>query len=300
MPAMGPETSLKPAARRVPWAALLMVALTASLCVTALILRTPLRSRYWAWRITRCQDPAERAVYLTALCNAGDAARWGIAALLDSGDAESRQLGVVVLQHVRGDWSRQRLLDALTDADGAVRDLAAVGLALQGDDAVVPKLKEMYADDDAAAQAACLALSRLGSSAAVAAMSELVQQPADAAHRAALVDALDELDEPACVPPLLTLLDDHRACTTPRRSERVAQAMLDTLAATGRIAPPATAPASQAASQPAPQTIAERAAAALARITGLSPPFSSVLHPAERQAAAQQWSDWYAEHRDSP
>ncbi|MBU0637779.1 MAG: HEAT repeat domain-containing protein, partial [Planctomycetes bacterium] len=139
------------------------IALTAIVCATALLFRTPLRSRYWAWRITQTDVVAERAVYLTSLCNVGDAGRWGTRVLLAHEVAELRQHGVVVLQHVRTAWSRRKLLQMLRDRDQTVRELAALGLALHGDAAVIPDLCEMFVTgDDTAASAACVALERLG------------------------------------------------------------------------------------------------------------------------------------------
>lgn len=270
---------------------------TAGVCLMALAFRTPLRSRYWAWQIAHDDDPARRAIYLTALCGAGDAGRWGTSALLSSDQAELRQLGTVVLQHVRSEWARQRLLAALRDPDEGVRELAALGLAMHGDDRVVPTLMEMYrSGDGSSGPAACLALQRLGTPAAVAALDGLAREPAVAARRAALVDALEEMGEPACVPALLALLADHRPWDGPARSERVAQDVLRRLAADARV--PSSLPIPE--TQPAAGTVAERAAAALAKITGLSPPFSSTLPVAEQELAAQRWAAWSAREAGRP
>ena len=283
---------VRPRPRR-PWAAYVMTAITAAACATALIFRTPLRSRFWAWQIVRSDDPAQRAIYLTALCNAGDAGRWGTSVLLADGRAEIRQLGVVVLQHVRSPWAREALLRFLVDYDESVRELAALGLAIHGDSSIIPTLKRMYRQGDpGAATAACVALERLGAAEAVAALDELSRDTADEVRRAALVDALDSIGAPACVPALLGLLTDHRTCSTPSRQDRLSRSVLDKLAAAGQLS--ASMPVSTTES--APQTIAERAAAALARVTGLNPPFSSAGSDSQRQQAARQWTDWY-EHQ---
>ncbi len=57
---------------RRPRVAIVMIAITAAACIAALVFRTPLRSRYWAWRVSQSGDSAERARDLTALYNAGD------------------------------------------------------------------------------------------------------------------------------------------------------------------------------------------------------------------------------------
>ena len=48
-----------------------------------------------------------------------------------------------------------------------------------------------------------------------------------------------------------------------------------------------------------PRTIAERAAAALTRITGVHVPFSSDAPVEQRAAAERQWADWFANRPDA-
>ena len=121
-----------------------MIVITGAGCVAALFLRTPLRSHYWASRVIESPDAAERAVYLTALCNAGDAGRWGTSRLLNHASEDVRSAGVIVLQNVRTDWSARRLLEMLSDQSRHVRELATLGLAIQGDESVIPRLREMF------------------------------------------------------------------------------------------------------------------------------------------------------------
>lgn len=299
MHAMSPpemDSSLRKRARR-PRAALVAIVITAALCVAALALRTPIRSRYWAWCLARAASPAERGVYLTGLCNAGAAGRWGIAALLSSRDGEVRQYGVLALQHLKTDWARQQLLECLTDPDPSMGRLAATGLAIHRDESVIPVLKSLYeTGDESAATTACIALEYLATPPAIAALSELAGKPADPGRRAALVDTLAGVGQPECVLPLLRLLSDHRPCDTPPRSNKRAQFVLDDLRAAGY----SIMPSSRATTAPVPRTIAERAAAALARITGLSPAFSSVAPEEERKAAEGQWAEWYARRPPGP
>lgn len=269
--------------------ALVAIALTATACVLALVFRTPLRSRVWAYRIAHAATPAECAVYVGALCNAGDQGRWGTTDLLENPRPDIRQYGVLVLHHVKTEWARTRLLELLADPDLNVRRLAAVGLAIQGDDSVVPALKWFYqAGDDMSATAACLALERLGTPAATAALAELALEPANVDRCAALIDALEGIGTPACVPTLLQLLSDHRLCTAPTRSEETTQRALGALLSAGI---PVT-PSSQPTTGPQPGTIAERAAAALNRITRLDIPFSSGAPAEQRRAAEQRWAEW--------
>jgi len=282
-------------------AGLIAIALTLTACLAALLLRTPLRSRYWAWQVTHASYLEQQTVPLANLCNAGDAGRWGISVLLSHENGEIRQFGVLVLQHVRSEWSRRRLLDLLEDPSEAVRELAALGLAIHDDPAITPELERLYTEGDTASGvAACLALERLATAQAVSALTRLVARPADVTRRAALVDALAAIGTPECVPPLLELLRDQRPCKTRPRSERWLE-RLASLAAEGVFAhTPVHEPTTHPSTAAAPETIAERAAAALARITGLSPPFASDL-PREQQADAERiWRQWAATHASAP
>lgn len=274
---------------RRPRAALAAILLTALACVGALLFRMPIVARYWAWRVAHASSSAERDAYLGALVNAGQAARWGISALLTSDDPQVRQYGVVILHHSKMPWARERLHRHLTDPDPDVRQLAALGLAARGDETILPTLRRLYqTGDDAAARTACIALEHLGTLEAVAVLNELAGEPADVAHRAALVDALAGLDEPACVPGLLLLLSDHRWCQSPPRAVEMAQRALAGAQAQGATSLPATI----ADAELAGSTIAERAAVALGRITGLAIPFSSAGTDEDHAAAQRQWVAW--------
>jgi hypothetical protein len=291
---MSENVAPRPPTTRRPRLALLAIAITALACVTAVAFRTPLRSRYWAWHISHGALATERSVYLAALCNVGQEGRWGVAALLADPDAEVRQYGVLVLHHVRTPWAQQHLAAAVTDPDGSVRRLAAVGLAIHGDDSVIPALKWFYqADNENSAIAACLALERLGTPAAIATLDELTLESADVARRAALVDALAGVSRPACVPPLLRLLSDHRPCDAPPRSADTMGRAVGILQASGYPTQPSSAPASE----PLPRTIAERAADAVGNITGVHAPFSSAAPEADRVSAQSAWQQWFENHR---
>jgi hypothetical protein len=279
----------------------IMIAITLAACLAALVFRTPLRSRYWAWQVVQASRIEERAAPLTHLCNAGDNGRWGTEALLTHADGEIRQYGVLVLQHVHSDWSRRRLLQMLEDPSEPVREMAALGLAIQGDATIIPELRQLYArKDPAAASTACIVLERLATPEAVAALAELARQPAGAAHRAALVDALADIGSLDCAAALLDMLCDHRPCSVQTRAERVLERLAPLAAEQGFAQPAAPQPLSQPTSTTGSHTIAERAAAALARITGLCPPFASDLPDERRKDAERVWRDWLAAHGAGP
>lgn len=305
---MAPLTDGKPPRASRYRAGLVLIALTAAVCLAALLFRTPLRSRFWAWQIVQARHVAQRVAPLTCLCNAREGGRWGTEALLSHRDPEIRQYGLVVLQHVKSDWSRRRSLEMFADPSSAVREMAALALAFQGDNAAVPELERLYAgQDSAAAAAACLALARLGTPEAATALTNLVRvrpgsdrlndgELADVNRRAALVDALATLGGAQCAAALFELLDDCRPCDLPTRDERLLAQLAPLAAERGLIQAPATQPPTR----PGPHTIADRAAAALARITQLNPGFTCDLPQAQREDAVGLWRDWIATRGSTP
>jgi len=216
---------------------------TALLCLAALLFRAPLHGRYWAWQLARRTSPVERGNYLDALCSLGDDARWGTVALLEHADGEVRQFGVLVAQHVHSAWARAELLANLKDPDPYVQHLAAIGLAIHGDASVIPTLEELYRDNHVnAGVSACLALQYLASPAAVEALNRLAAQPADAARRSALVDALAAIGRPECVPALQALGVDYRPYQPPAPTACVGQRALRALTLAARSPVPPVAP----------------------------------------------------------
>lgn len=274
-----------------------MIAATASVCTGAFFFRTEFRSRLWARQVISTQSLDERAAALTRLCNAGDAGRWGVETLLKHPDAQIRQFGAVVLQHVRSEWSRGRLVELLEDPSDAVAELAVLGLAIHGDGSVIPRLATLYVEgDDAAAAAACAALERLGAAESRITLAKLAGAPAAPNRRAALIDALASAGGVDCAAALLGLLDDGRPCDVPTREERLVARFTPQVAARGFAATPASQPAATHAAA----TVAERAAAALADLTGLNPPFASDLPSEQRLDAIAIWHDWIAARREAP
>lgn len=300
MPASQPNPASPeaPTAARRRWSrtAVGIVVLAALCCGAALMFRAPIQGRLWAHRVIAASDAAERAAYLTLLCNAGDDARWGVETLLSHAEPAMRQHGVVVLHHVRRPWSRERLTAALLDPDAIVSELAAVGLAIHGDDSVAPRLVEIFRSGaPEAARAASVALGRLATPTAMQALAELAAAPLDLPRAAALIDALEASDRPEAVPILIPFLTDERACGIPSRAE---QRAVEALSGVGLGGGRATLDAgSLGLSEPtAPRTVAARAAAALDRLTGKRVPFSTSMPAASRAAAIEVWREWYDAH----
>lgn len=265
------------------------IVLTALVCLTALFYRTEIRSRFWAAQLIQANTPEDRTVPLTLLCNAGNEAWWGVSTLLDHPDDEVRQFGVLVLQHMQTSRAREKLLALLQDQNRTVREMAALGLALRGEDCVIPALSDMVEQGDCdAAESACVALERMGTHAAVDALCVLSRKKLPSDHMAAIIDALTGIGTPACAAGLLPLLADHRECAARDRSERILEELGPIIQAHGLP----LAPNSTTTSAPTAGTIAERAAEGLGRISGLRPPFQSMLSEQERSAAIRIWSEW--------
>lgn len=280
-----------------PRAALLAIGLTLAGCAAALWFRAPLLARYWSARLAQAATDAERDAYLTALCRAGDAARWGIAALLADDDPLSRQYGVLVLHQLRAAWARERLLACLGDPDASVRRLAALGLAVHGDDAVVAELRRIYAEGGTdAAQTACVALEYLGTPTAVGTLNELAAQAGGAEQHAAVADALRGIGTPKCVPGLLSLLADERPCGRLAWRDEEARRAWVGLHRQGHPWAAATMPTSASAGQ----SVAERVAEALGEITGVRAAGWRTATAEARAATVRTWVAWYAGAESQP
>ena len=275
---------------------MLAIALTIAACVAAIMFAAPLRARYWAWRLAHVATPLERGAYFALLSGAGEDGRWAAAALLAHEEPDVRQFGVLMLHHTRSAWARRLLIEHLSDPDPHVQHLAAVGLAIQRDNGVIPTLTRIYRTGDAiAAATACVALEHLGTGEAIAALQELAAELAGPRRRTALVEALRGIGRAECVPALLALLSDHRACGALPSSQAVPERALLALQSRGYVVSAGSRPTSMPTG-----TIAEQAAAALTRITGLKETFSSDAPAAQRDVARQRWATWYADRAREP
>jgi len=210
--------------------------------------------------------------------------------LLNSRNPADRRDAARVLEWMPGAWARERLLELLRDPDDEVREAAEGALGFRHEDAVIPTLKSYYqCADTNVALSACAVLSYLRTPEAIRVLTGLAGEEADVDRRAGLVDALDSVGTPACVPALLRLLDDHRLCDQPSLVERHLLRVWQRI----RTDPRVPALATLATSAPRRQTIAERAAAALRRITGLELPFTSDAPEPQRREYHRVWEEWY-------
>lgn len=283
-PSLGDRSSapVSSTSRRSIPASTMAIIVVAAVCATALLLRTPLRSLYWAQRVISAGNNSDFATHLTLLCNAGDGARWGIKRLLNHNSPAIRQAGVVALQHGRGPWSRGELVRMMHDTDDETADLAAVGFAFRRSELSVDAVHRLLSTATEPAFARVLyALGRAaapGDDAIIISQVRALDNPALAAE---MLDALGNFHSRRSISALMTFLDDHRACQRATVSERLGQRALG-------AASVQTAAFAEPTSVTAPQTLGYRAARMLERITGAPAADPNRPTPGERQA----WEAW--------
>ncbi|RMF70641.1 MAG: hypothetical protein D6744_19135 [Planctomycetota bacterium] len=258
----------------------------AGVCAAALVLKAPYQADRAARLLIATDDDAARAAYFDQIAAAGERGRWGISRLLRAQRAEDRQFGVLAAQPLRSEWSRNALLEALLDRDPVVAETAAVALAARDLRAALPRLREMFQSrDPRAVRAACVALAVSSADISTAELSAWADQAGTPMQCAAIIDAAEGVGDRAAGRILLGFLDDDRVCIAPTRTERLARLVpLAALAPYGSLAD-----AEPVREEKPPPTIAERAADALARITGFDIPFRSDFTESERHAARRVW-----------
>lgn len=268
------------------------------LCATAIALRVPLRSLYWASRAIAAKTNEDFAAHITLLCQAGDAGRWGTARLLRHRDAAIRQAGVLVLHHGRGRWSRGELVKMLCDEDAETADLAAVGVALRRKEFSRDELLAMRRTANPCQIAGVLyAVGRSAVPGDEEFIAEIIEASRDIAVIAEGIDALESIATPAAAAVLLRLLDDSRNLAAVSRRNRIGARAL------GAAAPQATIGAADgildANAPPGPGgrnaepareslTVGGAASRALGRISGL--PAADDVHPTTEEVA--RWRGW--------
>ena len=131
----------------------------------------------------------------------------GLDALLQSPEADDRWWALRTLAEIPGQQSLERLSAGLSDLDAGVRQCAALGLRLHADGFTLPGLIEALSDPDGlVVQLAGDALVAIGGNAVPALLEVLEngQQPA----RLEAVRALAMIGDEVAIPALFNALDD--------------------------------------------------------------------------------------------
>lgn len=157
-----------------------------------------------------CGDDARAEAAAAQLADAGGEAIPDLLSLLDSGDADRRWWATRALAAIDHPLARAGLAQALSDADGSVRQCAALGLRDRPTGQAIPGLIAMLGENDPlSARLAADALAALGAEA----VAPLLQAATGGSPRARIeaARALARMEDRQAVPALLALLDDPSA-----------------------------------------------------------------------------------------
>jgi len=268
------------------------IVVLAAVWVGLMAFRTPLRARWWAWRLRRTDSPVARGHYFARLVALREDAVSAVAPLMDDPSPQVRALGAAVLKFAGGRRACELLRSALHDSDTTVRQIAAIGLAMHQDPRAMDELRKLLASDDPAeAAAAVVGLGRIGGEQAVALLIRTVRRHPAVEVRAQAMDELSRLRARQAVPVLIELLDD----LTPLPSQPLFDPAMEQVRGLMQQGTSAGR-AEMGPRMPAltwPGTLADQAARALREITGESFGFRSSDPPERRKAAIRLWRQWY-------
>ncbi len=144
-----------------PWPVVVIVLLLALFTLT-ILQRNPIRSYWWAYRLTRTEDGVERAYFLASLSAVGEDATGPIAGLSRNEYSDIRLLSIGLLQSLPHQGGFERLAQLLGDEDADVRESAALAIAFMATDTAAEALCEAVDSENVnRAAAAALALGRI-------------------------------------------------------------------------------------------------------------------------------------------
>jgi hypothetical protein len=187
-PGPSPETPTHRGGTRWFWPAIIVMVAAFIIVVCQ---RGQIRSRWWAWQLTRSNDLTQQAHYLGLLIGAGDAGAGAVDSLARYPRAEVRALAVVALAKLRGERGIAGLRRLLTDEDADVAESAAVSLAFLKDQQGLGSLVEaVERGSPTAAAAALAALPRIASPVAMDTLCRTASDHAVARVRAQAVESL--------------------------------------------------------------------------------------------------------------
>jgi len=260
--------------------------------VALLVFRTPIRVRWWTWKLQHTTEPAARLSYVNALAAHADHAVAPVGALLDDPDQTLRLLAVDVLNRARCRQAQPYLVKAMRDRDADVRYTAALGLARWQGERALPVLESMLNDrDELTVCAALVALQRVGSPHAADLVTTRLSKAESVPVLVQAAECVHVMGNMQAVPRLLELLADDRAVTVLPALQRGVQRFLQSRPE--KLAE-ANLPTSLSTTIDFGATVADHAAQALRGITRESFGFDSRDPPERRRQAIDAWRVWWA------
>ncbi len=182
--------------RRSSWWFYLSIAVLVGLFVIVVADRKRIRAAWWAYRLSQAADLQDRGYYLALLSGDDVTATIGYQYLSDQPDADLRCLAVYLMQSCETAESTGEMGLLLDDADQAVRNAAAVGLAFRGDRyGAMAVLKRTLQDTHSprASAAAAAGLGRFSATLSCPLLVKAVREHPSALVRAQAVESLGSL-----------------------------------------------------------------------------------------------------------
>lgn len=161
------------------------------LFVAAMQQRNRLRAYWWAMRLARSDNLAQRAYYLASLTAVGDSAAGAIHRLAVDRRPEIRALAIPAMARLSEPTRLAELGELLSDQDAEVSESAALALAFTGGRAATSLLVDQAASTiNQAAASSVAALARLSSPEALRAICDAARSHPDPFVRAQAVESL--------------------------------------------------------------------------------------------------------------
>jgi hypothetical protein len=283
------------------------VAALVALWTVAMVFRWEIRAHWWVYRLAHAESSQKRDYYQACLASIAPRGADAPCNLIHHPDKDVRLRAVALLRRYAeamgsGPSTPVKCLHAMrADPDQDVRNAVAIALAFAAGpdhpdtDSLVHALESA---PEPAAAAAAFALERVGTPDAIVALLDAAADESRPAVRAQAIDSLGVLRADAAVPVLIEALDDDRPVPFPSGADRALQKALEALGSQ-----PAPAALKQGFTpgaieiEPAPETISQTAARALARITGESLDFDVDAPPDRRAAVKRMYQHWWEQRK---
>ncbi|NOX59876.1 MAG: HEAT repeat domain-containing protein [Planctomycetes bacterium] len=264
--------------------------------VFVVVYRQEIRVRWWAYRLGRVSDVADRMAYLELLASAGELSLPVADKLIQDPDAGNRSFGIVLLNALKGDEVERLLVVACNDRDASNRRSAILGLSMRRSVKTVERLADLI--DELDSDSAMFVVSRLVGidfPESFARLSRVARSHVDVGVRAQAIDALGQWSgrggSRRTVDVLIECLSDDAVFGGLTATESMAQEAL-------AFAAPHQVGSNGAAVVRHPgDTNGERACRVLRSLTGKSFAFLEA-DKADRLSAIRRWRAWYESQND--